>query len=98
MNSSEWEQLSDLDIQRTIVKNDIDFENVSVDVSGNEIYVEVADKVIPESVMRKLSDLMENKYSATLNRLMPSYYSVTFIYAVKNIPGVNPVSAGVVVQ
>ena len=84
MNSSEWEQLSDLDIQREIVKNDVYLDFVNVDVSGNEIYVEVADKVIPESVMRKLSDLMENKYSATLDRMMPSYYSVTFIYVVNN--------------
>ena len=98
MNSSEWEQLSDLDIQRTIVKNDIDFENVSVDVSGNEIYVEVGDKTIPCSELTKLSELMKEKYAATLDRMMPSYYSVTFVYAIKDIPGVNPVSAGVVVQ
>ena len=98
MNASEWELLSDLDIQRTIVKNDIDFENVSVDVSGNEIYVEVGDKTIPCSELTKLSELMKEKYAATLDRMMPSYYSVTFVYAIKDIPGVNPVSAGVVVQ
>ena len=98
MNASEWELLSDLDIQRTIVKNDIDFENVSVDVSGNEIYVEVGDKTIPCSELTKLSELMKEKYAATLDRMMPSYYSVTFVYAIKDIPGVNPVSAGVVIQ
>lgn len=97
MNSSEWEQLSDLDIQRTIVKNDVDFDCV-VDISGNEIYVEVVEKAIPCSELTKLSELMKEKYAATLDRLIPSWYSVTFVYAVKDIPGVNPVSAGVVVQ
>ena len=96
MNASEWELLSDLDIQREIVKNDVYLDFVNVDVSGNEIYVEVADKVIPESVMRKLSDLMENKYSATLDRMMPSWYSVTFVYTVQDVPGVSPASVGVV--
>ena len=97
MNSSEWEQLSDLDIQRTIVKNDVDFDCV-VNISGNEIYVEVVEKTIPCSELTKLSELMKEKYAATLDRLIPSWYSVTFVYAVKDIPGVNPVSAGVVVQ
>lgn len=98
MNASEWELLSDLDIQREIVKNDVYLDFVNVDLAGNKIYVEVADQSIPESEFRKLSDLMKEKYAATLDRMMPSYYSVTFVYAIKDIPGVNPVSAGVVVQ
>jgi len=98
MNASEWELLSDLDIQREIVKNDVCLDYVSVDVSDNEIYVEVADKMIPGSVVEKLSELMENKYSATLDRLMPLYYSVTFVYVVRDISGASPVSAGVVSQ
>ena len=96
MNASEWELLSDLDIEREIVKNDIDFENVSVDVSGNEVYVEVGDKTIPCSELTKLSELMKEKYAATLDRMLPSWYSVTFVYAVQYVPGVSPASVGVV--